>query len=476
MRGIFPKLPPKYYEMPSRYKDCFYLANSSFFDSVNWYLHKAYEVVFPQLVDELMSISDFDERQASNKVLNIIEILDQCDNLSDVRFPFKRNNNYSEPIRCFKVKHGSYAGFPSSLIGLRVSPNVTRDDMKGLGVLSSHRLSALGIRSTGMFGSIKIDPKDYETEELEDIMEQYRLKCLKEDIKELVIEPDMICDETTAGWMFRKFVDEQALFMAAGQGAFFSINYFLNNALITSKLEFPRGILGKTFILQGLGGMASNLAVYLQNAGAICVGVKDYNSHVYMKEGLDIHEVISFKKEKGDLVGFDLAKPEDDFEIYKKDCDILILAARQKSILCHFANKIKAKLIVEAAHHPVTPSAYMTLGGHSKIVLPDLLVCGGSAIAINEKKQVEKNILNSRAFGRFEENYSIIPEDLHSVIKDCKMEEKFSTYTIANVISKMAQEMLNTCEQYNLGFDFKTAVFIMSIRNIFQEIFTSRKF
>lgn len=60
-----------------------------------------------------------------------------------------------------------------------MSPNVTRDDMKGLGVLSSHRLSALGIRSTGMFGSIKIDPKDYETEELEDIMEQYRLKCLK---------------------------------------------------------------------------------------------------------------------------------------------------------------------------------------------------------------------------------------------------------------------------------------------------------
>ncbi|XP_045477999.1 glutamate dehydrogenase, mitochondrial-like isoform X2 [Harmonia axyridis] len=389
MRGIFPKLPPKYYEMPSRYKDCFYLANSSFFDSVNWYLHKAYEVVFPQLVDELMSISDLDERQASNKVLNIIEILDQCDNLSDVRFPFKRNNNYSEPIRCFKVKHGSYAGFPSSLI---------------------------------------------------------------------------------------EFVDEQALFMAAGQGAFFSINYFLNNALITSKLEFPTGILGKTFILQGLGGMASNLAVYLQNAGAKCVGVKDYNSHVYMKEGLDIHEVISFKKEKGDLVGFDLAKPEDDFEIYKKDCDILILAARQKSILCHFANKIKAKLIVEAAHHPVTPSAYMTLGGHSKIVLPDLLVCGGSAIAINEKKQVEKNILNSRALGRFEENYSIIPEDLHSVIKDCKMEEKFSTYTIANVISTMAQEMLNTCERYNLGFDFKTAVFIMSIRNIFQEIFTSRKF
>lgn len=83
-----------------------------------------------------------------------------------------------------------------------------------------------------------------------------------------------------------------------------------------------------------------------------------------------------------------MAKPVDDFEIYKEDCDILVLAAKQKSILCHFAKSIKARLIVEAAYHAITPSAYMTLRGHSKIVLPDLFICGGSALfeELDEKR------------------------------------------------------------------------------------------
>lgn len=124
MKGFVRKLPSKYYEMPSRYKDCFYLANSSFFDSVNWYLHKAYEVVFPDLVDNFMRISGADVKQASMRVLNIIEMLDKCNNLSDVRFPMKNREGYSESIRCFKVKHGAYTGFPSGLIGKMINNNV----------------------------------------------------------------------------------------------------------------------------------------------------------------------------------------------------------------------------------------------------------------------------------------------------------------------------------------------------------------
>lgn len=36
----------------------------------------------------------------------------------------------------------------------------------------------------------------------------------------------------------------------AAQGAFFGINYFVNNDLISSNLSFPKGILGKSFIIQ----------------------------------------------------------------------------------------------------------------------------------------------------------------------------------------------------------------------------------
>ncbi|XP_044760909.1 glutamate dehydrogenase, mitochondrial-like [Coccinella septempunctata] len=501
MSGRIAKLPPRYYEMPSRYKDCFYLANSSFFDSVNWYLHKAYEVIFPDLVDKLIRVSGLDEKEASARILNLIEILDQCDNVSDVRFPVKTEDGYFDLIRCFKVRHGSYTGFSPNLMGLRISPDITRDDIKGLGVLSTHRLSAMGIKNLGLFGAIKIESKEYHLEVLKDIIQQYASRCLKEGTvcvhqnsslsiyngyfsdgsKDLTIEPDMNCDGTMAGFICNRSGDDGPTDLAASQGAFFGIHHFLNNELIASNLAFPKGISGKTFVIQGFGKMGSNLAVYLQSAGAKCVGVKEENCHVYNKNGLDVNEIISFKKENGDLTGFELAKPVNDSQIYKEDCDILILAAKQKSVLCHFAKYIKAKLIVEAAYHPITPSAYMTLRGHSKIILPDLLICAGSAIAANEEhlreqRETSLSMIHLDDKERFNANRQVLPNDLFRAIEESRMEQYPSTYAVANVVSNKAQELLNTCERYNLGFDFKTAAFTMSIRNIFDRIFSSRQF
>lgn len=52
-----------------------------------------------------------------------------------------------------------------------------------------------------------------------------------------------------------------------------------------------------------------------------------------------------------------------------------------KTMCCYTAEKVEAKIIVEAAQGAVTPSAHQILLGHRKLVLPDILITCGFALA-----------------------------------------------------------------------------------------------
>ena len=58
----------------------------------------------------------------------------------------------------------------------------------------------------------------------------------------------------------------------------------------------------------------------------------------------------------------------------KKQCDILIPAARENVITEKNANDIKAKLIVEAANGPITYKAHSILNRKKVFVIPDILL------------------------------------------------------------------------------------------------------
>lgn len=64
-------------------------------------------------------------------------------------------------------------------IGLRLHPEVTRDQMKGLALLSFMKNSCLGTGLSGAMGGIKINPKEYSEMELQKIVTLYVTELFK---------------------------------------------------------------------------------------------------------------------------------------------------------------------------------------------------------------------------------------------------------------------------------------------------------
>lgn len=102
------------YEMPEVLKNTFFLANSSFFNNTNWFVHRAYEVAFTDLVEEVKTREpSFDTVKAIERVLSFIKVLEPCNVVIDLRYPVERENGEYSVIRAFRAQHGKFrAGVP----------------------------------------------------------------------------------------------------------------------------------------------------------------------------------------------------------------------------------------------------------------------------------------------------------------------------------------------------------------------------
>ena len=129
--------------------------------------------------------------------------------------------------------------------------------------------------------------------------------------------------------------------------------------------------------IQGFGNVGSHAAKFLHEATLPIVAVSDISGCYYNSDGLDIPAVLRHLLDRGSLNGYRAAEllPADD--LLTLDVDVLIPAALGGVIHEGNVDKIKAKLIIEAANGPTLPSADAALREAGVTVLPDILVNAG---------------------------------------------------------------------------------------------------
>lgn len=102
---------------------------------------------------------------------------------------------------------------------------------------------------------------------------------------------------------------------------------------ITKKHNLTAGLKGKTFIIEGFGNVGYWAAHFLQEAGAILVGVCEHDGQIYNPNGIDAEEVHAYMKKTGGVKGY--TKAVVDEETAYKPCDIFLP--------CFFAQSINSE-------------------------------------------------------------------------------------------------------------------------------------
>ncbi|MBX6341914.1 MAG: Glu/Leu/Phe/Val dehydrogenase, partial [Thermomicrobiaceae bacterium] len=130
-------------------------------------------------------------------------------------------------------------------------------------------------------------------------------------------------------------------------------------------------------VVQGFGNAGSVAARLLYDLGCKIVGVSDSRGGISNPSGLDIPAVIDYKRKTGSVVDYPEAENVTNEQLLELDCDILIPAALEEQITEDNADRIKARLIAEAANGPTTPEADRILYDKGVIVLPDIYANAG---------------------------------------------------------------------------------------------------
>jgi len=140
--------------------------------------------------------------------------------------------------------------------------------------------------------------------------------------------------------------------------------------------------------------------------GVKIIGIGEVEGAIYKPEGIDIHDLIRFRKETGSILNYPGATSfdkEDRGKVIEFECDILVPAALENEITIKNVHKVKAKIIAEAANGPITSEAEKVLIENGVWVIPDLFLnAGGVTVSYFEWL---KNLSHMR-FGRMDKRFN----------------------------------------------------------------------
>ena len=358
----------------------------------------------------------------------ILEQIKQCNSVYQMRFPIKRENGEIVTIEAYRVQHSHHKAPCKG--GIRFSLAVNQDEVMALAALMTYKCAIVNVPFGGAKGGIKIKPGDYTPYELEKITRRYTAELIKKNFIGPGIDvpaPDYGTGEREMAWILDTYgamhpgeIDAAGCVTgkpvtqggvrgrkeATGLGVFYGVNEVCKMPTVMDKLGLPTGVKGKRVCVQGLGNVGYHSALFFQQAGAIIVGLAEYEGSIWNNNGLDVDKVWQHRTKTGSILNFpgaeNFAKNTDALEM---DCDILIPAALENVINGENAAHIKAKIIGEAANGPLTPEADDILNLKGILVIPDMyLNAGGVTVSYFEWLKNLSHVRYGRLEKRFDEN------------------------------------------------------------------------
>ena len=383
-----------------------------------------------QIMSFFSSVEHYFDKAAPLTGLNpgLLEHIKSCNSVFRMNFPIKIGKEL-RVIEAYRVQH-SHHRTPTKG-GIRYSNHVNQDEVMALAALMTYKCALVDVPFGGAKGGVKINPWEYPAEVLEQVTRRYTFELIKHNMIGPAIDvpaPDYGTGAREMAWIYDTYrafkgsdidaagcvtgkpVHQQGVRgreEATGRGVFYGIREAFGIAEDMQALGLSPGLEGKTMVIQGLGNVGSFTGIIAAEEGGVkIIAIGEVEGGIYKADGIDIREAIRIRKETGSLLnypGATIIPKEDRDKVLEIECDILVPAALESVITRHNADRIKAKVIAEAANGPISALAGDILNKKNMLIIPDMyLNAGGVTVSYFEWL---KNLSHSR-FGRMEKRFN----------------------------------------------------------------------
>ena len=247
------------------------------------------------------------------------------------------------------------------------------------------------------------------------------------------------------------------------------------------RLELSTGIEGKRVVVQGLGNVGYHAAKYLEEEGAVLVGIAEYEGAIHAPGGIKLADVVAHRKETESILDFpgatNLPSTADALEL---ECDVLVPAALENQITGRNAPNVKAKIVAEAANGPTTEEADAILNQRGTLIIPDIyLNAGGVTVSYFEWLKNLSHVRFGRMQKRFEEGaYKRLLDAVEQMGGVPFSEEERAKFTRAageedlvnsgleETMAVAYREVWETRKRLDADVDLRTAAMVNAIKKV----------
>ncbi len=309
-----------------------------------------------------------------------------------VSCPVEMDDGSFEVFTGFRVQHNVARGPAKG--GIRYHPDVTIDEVRALAAWMTWKTACVNIPFGGGKGGVICNPKQMSSRELERMTRRYTAEIhLGIGPERDIPAPDVYTDAQTMAWIMDTYsmtVGHSELGVvtgkpiclggslgrneATGRGVFFTIRRAAQQ--LGLELESLR------CAVQGFGNAGSVVAKLLWEAGAKVIAVSDSRGGIHRADGLDLPGLIAWKGETGAVEGFNDSEAIDNAELFELDCEVLIPAALENVITTANADRVRTRILAEAANGPTTPEADAILEDKGVFLIPDIL-CNAGGVTVS---------------------------------------------------------------------------------------------
>lgn len=434
--------------------------------------------------------------------VGLLEQIRVCNSVYRFKFPVKTATGY-EVVSAWRVEHSQHK-LPTKG-GIRFSAHVSEDEVMALAALMTYKCALVDVPFGGAKGGVQIDPRKYDEEQLQRITRRYAAELIKKGFIGPGIDvpaPDYGTGEREMAWIADTYsafypgqIDASACVTgkplaqggirgrreATGRGVFFGLREACDQKEDMKALGLSKGLNGKRVVVQGLGNVGYHAAKFLQEGGALLVGLAEMEGAISNTKGLNLEAVMKHRRETGSILNFPGATNLKTAEALTLDCDILIPAALENQITMENAGDVKAKIVGEAANGPVRSDADELLRGRGILVVPDVyLNAGGVTVSYFEWLKNLQHVRMGRLGKRYTEtatNQLILTIEKatgKTLAEDEKIKLMYGPDEEALVNSGLEDTMIEAYHEIREiwkkhdGVDMRTASFIDAIDKVAQ--------